>query len=133
MKKAFLILLVLAAFFTFCSCGRNADSAAAPEPQRLSVDTAELAGDYRLSALTIDGRDESDSIGTLNTVGLGCSMTVNEDGTGHLTAFGEEEDLVFAGDRMLLFIGKEGFPFSLNGTELSFEYDGREIQMQKQQ
>ena len=132
MKKSFLILLVLAAFFTFCSGGSKTGSTAVPEPQRLSVDTADLAGDYRLSALTIDGRDESDSIGTLNTVGLGCSMTVNEDGSGHLTAFGEEEDLVFAGDRMLLFIGKEGLPFSLNGTELSFEYDGREIQMQKQ-
>ena len=138
MKKFFSLILTSALIFVFCGCGKELISTASaeqspPEQERITVNVADLAGAYTISKLLIDGSDETNNIESLEAAGLYCKLTVNEDGSGVLYVFDTETNVVFDGERMLMFTtsSSNGTSFTYASNSLSLVYNEYELTFTK--
>lgn len=138
MKKISIVLAVFVLVFLLCGCGKDFISTASAEQcptekEHITIDVANLAGTYSLSSLLINGQDETSNIGVLEASGLYCELEISENGSGAINVFDDKADVVFDGERMLMFTNSasDGVNFTYDGHALSFVYNGYELTFTK--
>lgn len=81
-----------------------------------ALNSVDIAGTYKLTGMEKDGKDQSDSLSLLKDLGLSASLELNEDKTGVLHLFGEDEDLTY-----------NRTTFTIDGNETGYTYDDDKI------
>ena len=88
------------------------EAADTPEPAE-EDNTAEIAGQYEITAMITDGKETpAEDLELMKGKGLTCTLTLDPDGTGVLDLFGEESDLTWDGETI-----------STDETEMSYTWE----------
>ena len=95
-----------------------------------TINSVNLAGTYKLTGMEADGKDQSDSLSLLEGLGLSASLELNDDKTGTLHLFGEDEDLTY--DKSNFTIDGKITDYTYKDDTIVFESDGTKLTFTKQ-
>ena len=133
----YLLALLVSFCLLLCGCGATEAAEVTEAPaaeEELTLDIQELAGDYHLKKLVIDGKDETDSIAAMDAIGLSAALTLNEEGHGLLTVFNDAVEVAFDMENMVLRDLNDlcnVLPVSVFDSEITVHYLDRELSFER--
>ena len=119
------VILIAMSTLALTGCGNDGSSSS-----KKSFDPKKLAGKYELIEMTSgDDSYSEEDLETLKSYGFTISMELNEDGTGTMNFYGEEEEFTFDEDNII--VNDEKTPYTVDGDKITFEQDDTKMVFKK--